>query len=74
MNSKDYIEVALRESIPSWLAIHEIREVFNIGRQYSENNLATRCPEMAKAGTLVSRRRKGKRFKEWALKSRVQGE
>jgi hypothetical protein len=44
------------------LAVHEFAIV-----GYSENCLATRCPEMAKDGIIVGIVRPGKNFKEWSI-------
>lgn len=46
----------------TYLAVHE----FNIPG-VSENSLASRLPELAKSGAVVSRIREGKPYKEWAL-------
>lgn len=46
------------------LAVHEIaREMMG----YSENNLATRCSELARAGRIQGRIRKGFAYKEWGV-------
>lgn len=44
------------------LAVHE----FHING-YSENNVATRLSELAKAGLVIGRFRKGEKFKEWSM-------
>jgi hypothetical protein len=46
----------------SWWAVHEIPVI-----GYSENNIATRLSELARAGRVVGRIRKGESFKEWAV-------
>ena len=61
MTAKDMIEQRIKNS-GQWLAVHE----FGI-HGYSENCLASRCPEMVKEGRLVGRYREGKGFKEWGL-------
>jgi len=55
-------EIIARLSSGEFLAVHEM----NISR-YSENNIATRCSELAKDGVIFGRYRKGARFKEWGL-------
>ena len=44
------------------LACHELN-IFG----YSENCLATRLSELARAGAVIGKTRPGKAFKEWAL-------
>jgi hypothetical protein len=46
----------------SWLAVHELPVI-----GYSQNNLATRLSELARAGSVVGRIRKSEAFKEWAV-------
>jgi len=59
MSQKDLILGRLKDG---WLAVHE----FNlIG--VSENSIASRLPELALAGKVVSRVRKGENWKEWHL-------
>ena len=48
-----------------WFAVHELQLI-----GYSENSLASRLPELAISGQVVSRIRAGKPYKEWALKSK----
>lgn len=66
---KDKIRARLRDSVNPFLAVHE----FNLP-DVSENSLASRLPEMAIPGEVVSRFVKGKPYKEWALKSRAPAE
>lgn len=47
---------------PSPCATHELKIA-----GYSENNIATRCAEMAKAGQIAGRFRAGRNFKEWFI-------
>lgn len=65
--AKDLIIRFLSEQ-PTWVAVHEMRI-----EGYSQNCVATRLPEMERAGRVVGRVRGGKRFKEWALSSASQG-
>lgn len=44
------------------VAVHELGVI-----GYSENNLATRLSELARAGVVVGARRPGFAFKEWSL-------
>lgn len=44
------------------VAVHELGVI-----GYSENNLATRLSELAKAGIVIGARRPGFAFKEWRL-------
>ena len=44
------------------LAVHEF-ELIGV----SENNIATRLSEMAKAGLVIGTRRPGQAFKEWQI-------
>jgi hypothetical protein len=50
------------EAAPGPLAVHEFHLV-----GYSENNIATRLSELAKAGKVVGVRRQGQAYKEWSL-------
>ncbi|GAG08177.1 unnamed protein product [marine sediment metagenome] len=50
------------ELVHRYLAVHE----FDL-TGYSENNLASRLPELAKAGKVIGRYRKGQSYKEWGL-------
>lgn len=61
MTAKDLIEKRIEES-GQWLAVHEMQIM-----GYSENCIATRCPEMVKEGRLVGRYRDGQNYKEWGL-------
>ena len=63
---KDKIRARLRDAVEPFLAVHE----FNLPG-VSDNSLASRLPEMALAGEVVSRFAKGKPYKLWALKSRA---
>jgi len=60
--AKDLILEEL-ETRGSWLAVHE----FFI-KSYSQNNLATRLSELARAGKIEGRFREGKNLKEWHVK------
>lgn len=46
----------------AWLAVHE----FAMGA-YSQNNVGTRLPELARQNFVVGRPREGKPYKEWGL-------
>ena len=61
LTSKGWIALRLRQAGKP-LATHEL----NIPG-YSENALATRCSEMARAGLIIGNVRQGKQFKEWSL-------
>ncbi len=61
MTAKQAILERLKTA-PEPLSVHELAIA-----GYSENNLATRLSEMAKAGLVVGIRRPGKAFKEWSL-------
>ena len=65
ITAKGEVMRVLTNSAGSWLAVHEIREAGI--NAYSENCLATRLPELALDGKVVSRVREGKRFKEWSI-------
>jgi len=60
MNSKELILERL-DYPPHYLANHELNII-----GYSQNNTATRLPELAKEGKVISRYRKGTHYKEWA--------
>ena len=61
MSAKEAIINRLRFS-PSPLAVHEFKIM-----GYNENNLATRCAELAKEGKIIGDYRKGETYKEWRL-------
>ena len=61
MSAKDLVVKRLKES-PRPLAIHEL----NI-EGYNENNLATRCSELAAEGVIVGEVRPGTHFKQWKM-------
>ena len=61
MNSKELIFMRLLYA-KSPLAVHELNIM-----GYSENNLATRCSELARAGKISSRYRKKTHYKEWFI-------
>jgi DNA-binding transcriptional regulator GbsR (MarR family) len=63
MKCKDMILEKLSQSEKP-LAVHEFHII-----GYSENNIATRLSEMARAGQVIGVFREGENFKEWALVS-----
>jgi len=61
MSAKDLVVKRLQES--SWpLAVHEL-EIPG----YNENNLATRCSELAAEGVIKGEVRPGKHYKQWSM-------
>jgi len=61
ITSKEYILQELSNSLLP-MAIHEFST-----HKFSQNNLATRMSELAKAGLIEGRVRRGKCYKEWYL-------
>ena len=61
MSAKDLIVKRLQESNQP-TAVHE----FNIPG-YNENNLATRCSELAAEGIIKGETRPGKHYKQWSM-------
>jgi hypothetical protein len=61
MSAKDEILKRLQFA-PRPLAVHELKI-----DGYNENNLATRCAELAKDGKIIGSVRPGFNFKEWQL-------
>lgn len=62
MSAKPLIIERLK-ALGGFVAIHELKV-----QGYSENCVATRLSEMAKAGLVIGRYRDGENFKEWAVK------
>lgn len=61
ITSKQFILEELAKSLIP-IATHEFKT-----KQWSQNNLATRLSELAKAGLVKGQYRKRKAFKEWIL-------
>ena len=59
ITSKDLIIDTLFHS-GGWMAVHELGIT-----SYSQNNLATRLPELAREGKVIGRFREKTNYKEW---------